>query len=87
VPERLAYKISLFQSCGRIALYDDEIYEEAYWVMFFETLGLRAQSYDAQANAPSVAEIEAHFAQVRRVMLDAVGRLPSHESYLRSMTR
>jgi len=84
-PKRLAYKIALYQSGGKIALYDDEIFEESDWVALFEALGLRARHYDAQANALGIGDIEAHFARVRQVMIEAVGALPPHHAFLRSL--
>lgn len=86
LPEQLAYKLALFRSRGRVALYDDEVYDEPDWISLFEALGLHAAAYDAQANIPPIGQIDAHFARVREIMLDAVSRLPPHGQFLRMIS-
>ena len=86
VPERVAHKIALFKSCGRTALYDGEMLDEAGWVGLFEALGIRARRYDALANGVERSVIDAHFARIREVMLKAVAALPAHGEYLREMS-
>jgi tryptophan halogenase len=87
VPESLERKINLFRSRGRIALYDDEIFEERDWVALFEAMGLRARDYDVQADSFSRAEIDKHLDKIRAVMLSAVAAMPTHDAYLRSLRR
>lgn len=84
VPERLAYKIALYESCGRIALHDEESFEAWDWISVFDALGIRPRSYDAMANGIPMDRIQAHLAQVRNVMLKGVGSLPTQQEYLRS---
>ncbi len=85
LPQRLAHKISLYEQCGRLALYDDEIYDEADWIALFEALGLRARRYDAQADGLTSAAIAEHFKKIRTIMLEAVNTLPTHATYLASL--
>ena len=86
VPERVAHKIALFESCGRTALHDGEMLDEAGWVGLFEALGIRARRFDALANGIERSVIDAHFARIREVMLKAVAALPAHGEYLRAMS-
>jgi len=87
VPKQLAHKIALYAACGRIAQYDEELYSEQDWITAFDALGLRANGYDAQANAFSVAAVEAHFAKIRNVMLSAVAALPRYGDFLGGLGR
>lgn len=84
IPERLAHKIALYESCGRIALHDEESFEAWDWISLFDALGIRPRSYDNMANGIPMDRIEAHLAQVRNVMLKAVGSLPTQHDYLQS---
>jgi tryptophan 7-halogenase len=85
VPDRLTHKIALYESCGRVALHDGELFEEPQWVALFDALGYRPRRYDALANSIERATIEDHFARIRNVMLKAVATMPTHSDYLRSM--
>lgn len=84
IPERLAHKIALYESCGRVALHDEESFEAWDWISVFDALGIRPRSYDSMANGIPLDRIEAHLAQVRNVMLKAVGSLPTQHDYLQS---
>jgi tryptophan 7-halogenase len=84
VPERLAHKIALYESCGRIALHDEESFETWDWISVFDALGISPRSYDAMANGIPMDRIQAHLAQVRNVMLKALGSLPTQQEYLQS---
>ncbi len=82
VPERLAHKIALYESCGRIALHDGESFDANSWICQFEALGLRPRRYDALADSIPDASLHAHFTQVRNLMLGAVARMPTHAAYI-----
>jgi tryptophan 7-halogenase len=83
VPDRLAHKIALFESCGRNALHDGEFFEEADWVSLFDALGIRARRFDAQASGIPLPAIEQHFTKMREVMLGGIATLPAHADYVR----
>lgn len=85
LPERLAHKIALYRSCGRVALYDEESFETWDWISMFDALGIQPSRYDAIADAYSQAEIAAHMQKIRDVMLQAVGQAPSHPDFLRQL--
>lgn len=84
IPERLAHKIALYESCGRVALHDEESFETWDWISAFDALGIRPRSYDTMANGIPMDRIQAHLAQVRNVMLKAAGSLPTQQEYLQS---
>jgi tryptophan 7-halogenase len=84
VPDRLQHKIAVFGSCGRVVLHDEESFETWDWISVFDALNIRPQRYDTLANGIPVDRIEAHLAQVRDIMLKAVGSLPTQHEYLQS---
>jgi tryptophan 7-halogenase len=84
VPERLAHKIALFESCGRVALHDEESFEAWDWISVYDALEIRPRSYDTMANGISEQRVAAHLEQVRNIMLKAVGSLPTQHEFLQS---
>jgi tryptophan 7-halogenase len=87
VPDRLAHKIALYESCGRIALHDGETFEEPQWIALFDALGYRPRRYDALANGIERGRIDEHFSRIRDVMLKAVATMPLHNDYLQRLNR
>lgn len=85
VPDRLAHKIMLYESCGRIALHDEESFEAWDWIAAFDALNVCPRSYDAMADGIPKDRIEAHMNQVRNVMLKAVASLPAQHDYLQTL--
>jgi tryptophan 7-halogenase len=82
VPDRLAHKIALYESTGRLALHDEESFEASDWIALFDALGVRPQCYDAMADAINRAHIDQYLQQIRQAMLKAVATVPAHEVYL-----
>ncbi len=82
IPDRLAYRIALYKSVGRIAQYDEESFEPSDWIAMFEAMGVQPRRHDIMADALPAARIADHFAQIRAVMLKAVAALPSHAEYI-----
>jgi tryptophan 7-halogenase len=83
VPERLAHKIELYQSTGRLALHDEESFEASDWIALFDALGLKPNRYDAMADAIEPARIADYLQQVRTAMLKAIATLPPYDEYLK----
>jgi tryptophan 7-halogenase len=82
VPDRLAHKIALYESTGRLALHDEESFEASDWIALFDALGVRPQYYDAMADAINRAHIDQYLQQIRQAMLKAVATVPPHDVYL-----
>lgn len=87
VPDRLAHKIALYESCGRIALHDEESFEAWDWIAAFDAFGILPRSYDHLANGIAVERIGAHLAQVRAIMLKAVETMPMQHNFLQARKR
>ncbi len=83
-PAQLAHQIALFESCGRLALHDGEVFEESDWVALFDLLGVRPRRFDALVGGISLPAIEQHFAKLRDVMLKAVASMPTHAAYIKA---
>jgi tryptophan 7-halogenase len=83
VPARLAHKMDLYRSTGRLALHDEESFEASEWIALFDALGVRPNHYDAMADAIDRDDIANYLQQVRNAMLKAVATVPTHGEYLK----
>jgi len=70
VPETLQRKLDIFAARGRIALYDDETFQEHAWESLLLGHGLMPQSYDPRVDA--IPEQE-HIAKIQARLNDIVG--------------
>ncbi|MBJ7418136.1 MAG: tryptophan 7-halogenase, partial [Niveispirillum sp.] len=82
LPEPLAHKLSMYESRGRIPLYDGEMFDRPDWINLMDNAGIRAQRGDVQANALSDANIMAHLERLRGILLRAAGDMPPHAQAL-----
>ncbi|MBC9033402.1 tryptophan 7-halogenase [Sphingomonas sp. JC676] len=82
LPERAAYKRTLFEATGRIVMYDEEMFDAEDWVTLFDAHGIRPRRHDALADGFSLDEIERHFARVRQDVIETVRAIPPYASPL-----
>lgn len=82
LPEELGYKLELFRSRGRVALYDEEPLEEASWLNLFDEHGVNPRGYSTIADGFSLEDLQKHLQRVRAVMMAALAEIPSHADYL-----
>ncbi|OYQ36183.1 hypothetical protein CHU95_05170 [Niveispirillum lacus] len=82
LPDPLAHKMALYESRGRIPLYDGELFDRPDWINLLDGAGIRARRCDVQANGLNDGEIMAHLERLRGVLLRAAGELPPHAQAL-----
>jgi tryptophan 7-halogenase len=83
VPDRLAHKIELYTSTGRLALHDEESFEASDWIALFDALDVKPNHYDIMADAIEQPRIADYLQQVRTAMLKAIATLPPYDEYLK----
>jgi tryptophan halogenase len=86
-PALLDYKIRLYQSRGRVAMYDEEPLDEMSWINLFDEHGVRPHHYSPIADGFSAAELEAHVERARTIMIDELKKMPLHADYLSGLRR
>ena len=86
LPPTLDYKIRLYESRGRVPMYDEEPLQEDLWTQLFDEHDLRPRAYNPIADGFRTADLQAHVQLVRTVMLDAVSKMPSHAEYLGNLS-
>ncbi len=82
VPDSLTHKLELFASSGRLGRDVDDLFREASWVQVMLGQGIMPASYDPMVDALSDAQLSEFLGNLRRLIEQAVGRLPSHEDYI-----
>jgi tryptophan halogenase len=87
VPALLDYKMRLYQSRGRVAMYDEEPVDEMSWINLFDEHGVRPHHYSPIADGFSAAELEAHVERARTIMIDELKKMPLHADYLSGLRR
>jgi tryptophan halogenase len=82
VPSSLTYRMNLYESLGRVAMYDDEPLEDVSWISLFDEHGVRPRHYSPIADGFSAGDLQRHVARVREIMIDELRRMPLHADYL-----
>lgn len=83
VPDALARKLDLYNSRGIVPIDDDESFDSPDWIALFDGQGIRPRRIDPLAAAIADADILAHFARLREVLIDAVRGMPPHAAALK----
>lgn len=83
IPDSLQHKIDLFRSCGHIAMYQPEAFEESSWLSMYHGFGLDPLRYDARADAISQSELSAHLHRMRDSLEKAGRDAMPHGNFLR----
>ena len=75
-PEPLAHKIRMFESRGRISLYDEETFEEASWIAVFLGQGIQPRRYHPLADQFPIDEVRRQLKRMRDVIHKAADAMP-----------
>jgi tryptophan halogenase len=82
VPDTLRAKIELFQSCGRVALFDEEHFGEDSWLAVLLGQGVSAQDYDPLADVLDVEEARQALSRMRSMIQADVSTLPTLRQFI-----
>lgn len=82
LPASLDYKLRLYESRGRVPMYDEEPLDEISWINLCDEHGIRPRHYNQIANGFATGDLEAHLDRVRAIMIDEVARMPRHGDFL-----
>ncbi|HEX7061336.1 MAG TPA: tryptophan 7-halogenase [Woeseiaceae bacterium] len=82
VPDSLAYRLDTYASRGKVVLYDEEPFDEAAWIALFDEQGIAPPRNHPLADGFPIADLEAHLARIRAILLDELKRMPAHADHL-----
>lgn len=78
--DALARKIKLFESRGRIAIEDFEIYSKAEWIAALSAMGIVAQNYDRLAHRIDADTLEQWVEQLHAAIANVVKQLSDRKT-------
>jgi tryptophan halogenase len=85
ISDGLAYKIRLFESRGRVSMFDEEPVSEGAWAEAMLSMGRTPRRYDPLADALPRAALDQTLSRMRALMDQAVAAMPAHADYIRSL--
>ncbi|MBC3765432.1 tryptophan halogenase family protein [Neptunicella marina] len=82
VPEELTQKIEQFKANGRIARFNNEMFNDLSWFEVMYGQGIRPQSYHALVDIFSEQELERRLESIRAVVRKSADYMPSHQAFI-----
>ena len=82
IPERLAQKISLYESCGRLFRENFELFAEGSWLAVMHGQGLRARNSHPAAGKRPIDVVNKQLGMFRDVIHRSVAHMPTHHSFI-----
>lgn len=82
LPQSLDYRLRVYASRGKVVQYDEEPFEEASWIALFDEQGVAPPRNHPMADGFAAADLDAHVARIRAIMIEELKRMPSHAEYL-----
>jgi tryptophan 7-halogenase len=82
IPERLARKMALFASNGRVYREGVELFTESSWLQVMLGQGLMPRGHHPFADLLPEAEVAAYVDNVRSVVAKCAERMPTHEDFI-----
>jgi tryptophan halogenase len=84
IPDTLAETIDLFRASGRIIHRPGDIFQDANWLAVLIGQGVMPRACDPLTDPIPPRELDAILRAMRKVMVDTVGAMPDHRSFLDS---
>jgi tryptophan halogenase len=82
IPETLAYKIRLWEACGRVPLLSEESYQEPSWVSIFLGNGMLPRRYDPIVDQLAIEQLRGGMNQRRAAIARVAERMPPHTTFV-----
>lgn len=82
IPESLAHKIDLFKSTGKVFNSSDTLFTNVAWHQVMIGQGLMPSDYHPIAASLSAQQLSEFQSNIKTVINQVVGKLPSHQSFL-----
>jgi tryptophan halogenase len=87
VPAPLAHKMRLFESRGRVVLYDEETFLEPDWISVFMGQGLIPRRRHPMADATPLPALRSRVDRIGALMRQAAEAMPPHAELLERIAR
>jgi tryptophan halogenase len=82
IPDSLRHQIELFRETGRVTVLDPDGFAEPSFVAMMMGLGVVPKRYDPFVDQVDIRQVHGHFAGLRDMIAQVVGRMPDHGAYV-----
>jgi tryptophan 7-halogenase len=82
LPDSLAHKIALFEANGRIARYNQELFDAPSWLQVMWGQGIRPRGYNPLADSLTRQELDKFLSLSRRHARQVAAGMPPHEAFI-----
>lgn len=82
IPDLLAHKIGVFQSCGHIVMTDNESFQSASWLTMYQGFKCHPKRFDPRAESVELSVLRQKLAQMRQSIESAAAQAMSHDSFI-----
>ncbi|MCJ2187202.1 tryptophan halogenase family protein [Novosphingobium beihaiensis] len=82
LPETLAHKLTVWDACGRVPLYDLESHQEPSWVSILIGQDILPRHYNPRVDAVPEDQLRSIMEQRRQFLAQAVQRMPGHDYFI-----
>ncbi|MFN3807365.1 tryptophan 7-halogenase [Asticcacaulis sp.] len=86
LPPELAYRLELFSACGHMPMYDEETFDEAWWIAACLGHGRLPAAYDVRADQIAEPDLIRHFQSVLGYVRKQVETMPTPDAVSRAAT-
>ena len=87
IPESLKNKIKLFKESGKIFREQSDLFNEGSWLQVMLGQGIEPEDYHPMANEMPLEQLNLMLEKIRKIKLEPLSKLPSHDEYLRNFCR
>jgi tryptophan halogenase len=82
VPDSLREKIDLYQACGRLVRFNNELFSEVAWLQVMAGQNLQPEAHHPLVELQSEADTVEYLESVRSVIAKCVDVMPEHAAYI-----
>ena len=82
IPDTLRYRIELFQSSGRVAFHDRELFVEPNWLSIFIGQHVEPRRHDPLADLPPLDEVTRQLARLKTLIRSTAEAMPTHAEFI-----
>lgn len=85
IPDSLTHKMELFRSTGRLFKEQNDLFQDSSWLQVMLGQGIEPQDYHPLANSMTDQQLLEMLANMKRVKMDPLPKLPEHDAFLKQL--
>ncbi|UAA40571.1 tryptophan 7-halogenase [Paraneptunicella aestuarii] len=85
IPDSLTHKMELFRATGRLFKEQNDLFQDSSWLQVMLGQGIEPQDYHPLANSMTDQQLLEMLANMKRVKMDPLPKLPEHDAFLKQL--